>query len=54
MPIDVDRLKNIFEYSAETGKLIWRKPTGNRVKVGANAGCYTHNGYLVVMVDNVL
>ena len=43
------RERELFTY--EEGKLFWRRPTSNRVKVGQEAGTLTTNGYKIVQYD---
>lgn len=47
-----ERLKEMLEYSPETGVFTWKKSSG-RVKAGAKAGWTTHNGYLKIAIDKV-
>ena len=41
-------LKHHFEYDREEGKLIWKVPTSNRVKVGDLVGTLNPDGYIQV------
>ncbi|MCJ7760438.1 hypothetical protein MUP59_04770 [Candidatus Bathyarchaeota archaeon] len=34
----IDRVNELLDYNPETGKLIWKKVTSNRAKVGGEAG----------------
>jgi len=43
------REKELFDYLE--GKLFWKTPTSNRVKVGQEAGSLTTNGYKTVCYD---
>lgn len=48
------RLLHIFSYDRDQGRLIWKNPTGNRVKIGAPAGnlCRFHgNDYIQLRVQ---
>jgi hypothetical protein len=51
------RLKELFDYDAETGNLIWkvqRNSYRGRAKPGAVAGCIGTNGYRLIRVDGLL
>ncbi|WP_144259486.1 HNH endonuclease [Methylocystis sp. ATCC 49242] len=50
MKPSVERLKELFRYDEETGKLYWRVSKGP-VKAGSEAGTITIKGYLRVTVD---
>lgn len=45
------RLREVFRYEPETGKLFWRISPSNYVKAGSEAGSPTANGYLRVGID---
>jgi hypothetical protein len=49
----LERLHELLDYNAETGALVWRRATTNRVKGGANAGCRGSDGYLRIGIDGV-
>lgn len=44
------RCKELFEYNADTGNLIWKISRGNKEK-GTIAGCINSEGYLCVGID---
>ena len=44
------QLKEVLEYNPDTGVFIWRKPNGNRVKVGNVAGNKSVNGYIRIKI----
>lgn len=44
------RLKELLEYSPETGKFVWKISRGCRLK-GAETGCLNNSGYLHIGVD---
>ena len=46
-----DRLRELFDYSPETGELIRMTPTSNRGKFGEVAGFVGKNSYLYASVD---
>ena len=48
-----ERVKHLFNYDANTGKLYWRNPTSIRCKVGQEI-TYINAGYLKVKVDGTL
>jgi hypothetical protein len=51
------RLKEFFDYDAETGNLIWkvrRNSRGGRIKPGEIAGCFGTHGYRLIRVDGQL
>ena len=47
--ITQQELKEVLEYSSETGALIWRISPVNSVKIGATAGSKQSSGYLTLM-----
>lgn len=52
MTYDQGELSEVFSYNPETGIVIRKKRTSNRVKVGDVAGCKNEIGYLVVRFSN--
>ena len=48
--ISQGELKEVLEYNPDTGVFIWRKPNGNRVKVGNVAGNKSVNGYIRIKI----
>lgn len=46
-----ERVRELFDYDAGTGELVWRTLTNNRVKVGAVAGTPRADGYRKISVD---
>lgn len=48
--LNQERIKELFEYDADTGDLIWKVSRGTRKK-GSIAGCINSEGYLCVGVD---
>jgi len=49
--VSYERAHELFEMKGDT--LLWKKPSGNRVKKGMRAGHMSTNGYLRVTVDSV-
>lgn len=52
--MNIERLREVFDYDPNSGVLFWKKRTSNRVKVGSAAVCPSGNGYLKVRLDSVL
>lgn len=52
--MNIERLREVFDYDPNSGVLSWKKRTSNRIKVGAAAVCPSGNGYLKVRLDSVL
>lgn len=54
--MNIERLREVFDYDHNSGVLSGKKRTSNRVKVGAAAAavCPSGNGYLKVRLDYVL
>lgn len=51
----LQRVKDLFEYDREAGRLFWKVATSNRVKIGMEAGTIkSSNGYRSVMIDGKL
>ncbi|MFC0666224.1 HNH endonuclease [Azotobacter chroococcum] len=50
--LESSRLRELFDYNAETGVFIRKVRTTNNVKVGQVAGCIRPDGYLGIYVDN--
>jgi hypothetical protein len=46
-----ERVKEILEYSPDTGAFIWKISNSNRVKVGAKAGTLMNTGYISIGID---
>lgn len=46
-----DRLRELFEYDAETGVVIRKITVGKRGKAGSVVGCLTQKGYLSLRID---
>jgi hypothetical protein len=53
MPISQKRLKEILDYSLETGVFTW-KVSHPRAKAGAVVGAKDYYGYVVIRLDTVL
>ena len=51
--IDVERLKDVLDYSPESGLLFWRKRLSIRINKGDVAGCRGLRGYIILKVDGV-
>lgn len=49
--ISHDRLLDLVEYNPDTGRMVWRRPTSRRVKVGGRAGSLAGNGYWQIKLD---
>lgn len=45
--MNIEELKEYFKYEPETGKLFWNKRPSNCVVVGAEAGNYNDQGYMM-------
>jgi hypothetical protein len=43
---------HLFDYHTDTGKLLWKNPNANRVRIGDEAGCLGNHGYISVYIDN--
>jgi hypothetical protein len=43
--INVDEVREVFDYNEETGDLIWNIRKGPRANIGDVAGCYNNTGY---------
>jgi len=44
----IDEIKDVFEYSPETGILRWKNATGRRRKTGEIAGCKSTDGRILI------
>lgn len=51
--ISIDRLKQVFDYSPETGVFTWKEKTNRRIVVGSKAGSKHAAGYTVLCLDGV-
>jgi hypothetical protein len=51
-PFPLDRLKNVFAYCPDTGRLTWLVVPSGNVAVGQIAGCLIKDGYRKVVVEN--
>ena len=47
----LQRVKELFEYDREAGKLFWKVATSRRIKVGREAGSIDTEGYRIVEID---
>ncbi len=47
----LQRVKELFEYDREAGKLFWKVATSRRIKVGQEAGSIDTEGYRIVEID---
>lgn len=45
------RLKELLQYSHDTGIFTWINNMGKRIKAGAEAGCLTRHGYVQIRID---
>lgn len=45
------RILDLFEYDREAGKLFWKVSTGNKIKIGQEAGTINGNGYRLLGID---
>lgn len=48
-----EKLRDALDYSPETGKFVWKKKTGSRTVVGAEAGSVDHYGYVKISFEGV-
>jgi hypothetical protein len=49
------QLREIFDYRAETGELVWKSRTSNRIRIGDVAGSKSKlNGYIEVRIKGKL
>lgn len=48
-----DRVRSLLDYDLDTGWLIWKQSTSNRVSVGRRAGNVNSLGYRQIMIDGV-
>lgn len=51
--ISVERLKEVLNYSPETGLFTWKIRLGSRTKIGAVAGSIKPDGYVCIEIDKV-
>lgn len=52
MSLTQDRVRELLDYDPETGVLRWKVANSNRIKVGAEAGCYSKaNDRVVIGID---
>lgn len=51
MTITAHRLKELFEYSPETGEFIRIKKTSSKTHIGTVAGTVNHHGYVIICID---
>jgi hypothetical protein len=49
--LTADRLRELLEYSPETGIFLWRVKPVRRICAGQVAGCDTGNGYRIIGID---
>jgi hypothetical protein len=52
-PNCIARLKQVFDYSPETGLFTWKEKTNRRIVVGSKAGSKHAAGYTVLCLDGV-
>jgi hypothetical protein len=45
------RLKEILKYNPDTGIFTWLNDMGRRIKLGQQAGCLHHSGYVQIRID---
>lgn len=45
-----ERLHEIFDYDPDSGNLIWKMRTSNRIKIGNIAGCINALGYRTISI----
>jgi hypothetical protein len=50
----LERLRELLAYDSDTGIMVWKASTTNRVRVGSRAGTVMNAGYVHVQVDGVL
>ena len=53
MTITQDRLKDLFDYELETGKLVWRNCARDYMN-GREAGVINNRGYRYIRIDGVM
>lgn len=46
------RLKELFDYDADTGNLVWKVDRGTNKMTGKVAGSLTRSGYLAISIEN--
>lgn len=50
-PVSIERLRSLFDYDPDTGSLVWKARTSNRVTIGSRAPNIDSKGYSRVGVD---
>lgn len=49
--LTADRLREVIEYTPESGEFIWKKKIGARSVIGVRAGNFRKDGYLAIQID---
>ena len=50
-PVDVDRVRQLFDYDPDTGLLTWKVQVSNRIRIGSVVKSVSSEGYIQVGVD---
>jgi hypothetical protein len=49
----LSEIKTILDYDTESGVLIWKRKTCQKVIVGSRAGTKRHDGYIIVRINGI-